>query len=379
METLFFELLQVAIGNRQQLSAIPTKEEWLLLYEIAKKQSLLGIAFSGMEKLPKEQWPERQQILRWTANAAKIKQRNILTSEVCLQLCEEFSTAGFRTCILKGQANHVYYDEHLKNVRTCGDVDIWIVPEDNSCEHPVKKVLTYMYSQDAVKSLCYLHVEMPPVKTVPVEVHLRPSFMNSPVKNHRFQNLYGHGTEKFDECVCLKEIEGQICLPALKTEYDMIFQMNHIYRHLIDEGVGLRQVLDYYMLLKEWHQIKENSTLNIQCEIKRLGMNRFSGALMYVLQEVFAMPTAWLICEASEKDGRFLLDEIMRAGNFGHYDGRMVKLEMKKGQTSYQVRKAWRRFCRNLRFFASYPEEVFWEPFARIGHLWWRKYKWWNL
>ena len=69
------------------------------------------------------------------------------------------------------------------------------------------------------------------------------------------------------------------------------------------------------------------------------------------------------------------MEEIMAAGNFGHYDERMKTLAVKKGKLSYQLQKALRRFKRNLRFLTSYPGEVICEPIARVEHFLWRKYR----
>ena len=379
MEKLFFELLQVAIGNLQSLSAVPSKEEWLFLFQAAKKQSLVGIAFYGVQKLPIEQRPERSIILQWFAIASQIQERNARVTEVCQTLCHQFSNDNFNVCILKGQANHRYYGEELGLLRTCGDIDAWIAPRDSSCKHPVKMVLDYCFKRNLVESLCYLHVEYPQVKSVPVEIHLRPSFMNHPIRNRRFQEFFGHGSEKFAKYVCVQKIDKENALPVMQVDYDVIFQLNHIYRHLIDEGVGLRQVLDYYMLLKTLKKEGKVSKEELILQIGTLGMTRFAKALMFVLKEVFAIPSEYLICDVSEKDGRFLLDEILKSGNFGKYDTRLVRLNVQKGKTSYQIQRAWRRFVRNLNFFTSYPEEVIWEPFARIEHLWWRKFQLWRF
>ena len=106
-------------------------------------------------------------------------------------------------------------------------------------------------------------------------------------------------------------------------------------------------------------------------------MKRFAGALMYVLREVLTMPEEYLLCAPSGKDGRLLLNEIMLAGNFGQSDPRMNSLNYTNG-LKRQLNQAWRRFKRNMRFATSYPEEVTWEPFARIWHFAWKKGRLWR-
>ena len=105
--------------------------------------------------------------------------------------------------------------------------------------------------------------------------------------------------------------------------------------------------------------------------VEWLGMKRFAGALMYVLHEVLAMPEEYMLCAASEKDGQFLLNEIMLAGNFGHGDPRMGVLNT-ENVTRRRLSQAGRRFKRNMRFLTSYPCEVIFEPYARLWHFAWK-------
>ena len=379
----FYTILQSAIGKTVQLSHPLSEKEWNEIFGLAKKQALVGIMFEGVKRLPQEQWPPRNVVLQWAMMVESIKHRNRQTTDVCLRLTEALGKDGFETCILKGQANHVYYDglnsEHsLGQLRICGDVDAWIWPKKPT-KHPVKSIIDFCQEKHILVSLCHLHAEVKPIDGVPIEIHFRPSFLNAPWRDRAFQKIFRKA--QFVKA----NIDGCGEIQKMRVDYDLIFQLNHIYRHLLDEGVGLRQVLDFYVLLKDYHRQAAASQGNVLMskaelmqKIRACGMSRFASALMYVLQEIFAMKEEYLICPASKKHGKFLLSEMMLAGNFGHYDERMVQLEVKKGKLSYQLRKAQRRFKRNLRFLTSYPEEVICEPMARVAHWIWRKYRLWR-
>lgn len=373
----FCSLLQIATGKQKHLSHALSDEEWEQMYKLAKKQALLGIVFEGVKRLPQEQWPKGDIVLNWTIATEGIKRRNMRTTDVCLRLTKELAKESFDVCILKGQANHVYYDrlsaeQSLGMLRVCGDVDAWIWLKGKA-GHPVRTIIDYCKQKKILVSLCHLHAEVKPVDGVPVEIHFRPSFLNVPWRNKYFQKLFQ--TAKFENV----EIDKCGLVQKLRIDYDLIFQMNHIYRHLLDEGVGMRQVLDFYVLLKEYNKERSEqpelmNRMELMTHIRNCGMKRFAFALMFVLQDMFGMSNDQLLCAASEKHGTFLLNEMMAAGNFGHYDERMKALEVKKGKLSYQLLKAQRRFKRNLRFLMSYPEEVICEPFARIYHFAWRKF-----
>ena len=249
--------------------------------------------------------------------------------------------------------------------RSCGDVDVWVVPKGRA-KHPVRRVLEYVEGNYIMDGLCWLHCSFTVKNGVPVEIHFRPSFMNDPYRNMRFLKHFAD----IEEVSSNEKING-VEIPVMKIDEDVIYQMNHIYRHLIDEGVGLRQVIDYYWLLLAWNKGHKRSKDEITKIVFNLGMKRFSGALMYVLREICGMQEDLLLCPVSEKDGQFLLSEIVLAGNFGHSDPRMDALASQSGLRR-QLSQARRRYKRNLRFLTSYSEEVIWEPFARMYHFAWK-------
>ena len=150
-------------------------------------------------------------------------------------------------------------------------------------------------------------------------------------------------------------------IPTPTLAFNRVYILVHIYRHLFHEGIGLRQLLDYYFVL---HQgFTEEERTETMRTLRSLRMQRFTAAVMWVLQEVFAMDDRYLLTDPNEEEGRFLLSEIMLAGNFGHYDVRIKR--------SAKVTE-WGLFCRrvgrNLRFLRSYPSEVLWSPFFKLWH-----------
>lgn len=373
---LFFQLLQVAIGKRDKLDVAPREGEWAQLLAMAKKQSLAGICFTGVEKLPQEQSPGEDLIMEWMGEAVKAQRWNKKLNETCKKLVDDFGGQGFTTCVLKGQSNQVYYPLALGSRRTAGDVDIWLFPKDSQ-KSPVKQTMELLEREERIVSLAYLHAELKQVDTVAVEAHFRPTFLNEPIHNHRLQKWY---RENKSDCIMSCQIADDITIPMLKPAYNIIFQLVHIYRHLLDEGIGLRQLLDYYFLLTGTvKSLTATDKKIISDKLSFFGLKRIAGAVMYVLQRVFIMDNSFMIAPANEKYGKQLLDEIMIAGNFGHYDPRLKDIGAASHETSYQVRHAMRRFTRNFRFLTDYPSEVIWEPCARVIHFYWRKFRLWKV
>lgn len=369
----FFELLQLSLGTRDCLSRVPSALEWEGLFTEADKQALIGIIISGLERLPEPQKPPKELLLTWIGITIQIEQQNKLTTPVCKRICQQLEKAGFTPCILKGQSNYRYYPPELRNKRSCGDVDVWVRPCHDS-RHPIRSVIEYVQRTFNMNGLCWLHTSHEDENGVPIEMHLRASFMSEPCKNRRFQKHFANVAT----CRDVVTFDG-VELPVMKVDEDVIYQMNHIYRHLIDEGVGLRQVVDYFWLLKAWNEQHERSKEETMKIVSWLGMKKFAGALMFVLREVCGMQESLLLCPASVKDGQFLMNEILMSGNFGHSDPRMGTIASKGGYLQKRANQAYRRFKRNIRFLTSYPGEVIWEPIVRVEHFVWKTLKLWRF
>ena len=350
---LFFELLQVAIGQREALSRNPSNEEWEWLYEQAKKQSLVGVALKALDQLPAELMPPKRVKLNWYLKAEKIAQRNAAMNQTSVRLVAALQKSGRRSCILKGQGNALMYPH--PEMRIPGDIDIWIDADADDIIRLARKKLP------GTKA-CYHHVDCGKVEGVEVEMHYRPSFMNSLVHDRRMQRWFLEQRDgQMQHWVELPGGVGEIVVPTVA--FNRIFQMAHISNHVIHEGIGLRQLLDYYYLLKQGFTEQERQ--RDEQLLRKFGLRKVAGAVMYVMQQVFAMPTEMMIVEADERRGRFLLDEIMLAGNFGHYDERV-----EHGGGAWQ--KNMQRLRRDMRLLGYFPSECLWEPVFRWYHYFWR-------
>ena len=677
----FFELLQIAIGNRSQLSRTPTAEEWREICALAKKQAMVGIAFCGVEQLPVEQRPPRKLWMQWYTAAERIKGLNAEMDRKVFKVARMFRREGFQGVVLKGQGmaqlykverstvngqrttdgphpnplqgerglglpdegfdltqkaqnncqgqgqqttvngqrtdhpdetllmDHELHGLHensgasatishtestestenfcqradakgasvattrtlvlqrsagnspnsnldtntqithtqacagqdsqrlndnvndnqgtgkfsilnsqfsIKEYRTPGDIDIWLHGERD-------EILEYVRWHVPDCKPVYHHVDFPVVDDVSIEVHFTPTWMNSPIRNRRLQRFFksmvnsqqstdglfnqrdkhtnldasthtqacaGHPgcsqishteftedtefscnaenicqradakgasvattrtlvlqrsagnspntnsqnlhdaspvrlpDEGFDLTqkaqntqnisvnanidtnldsnsqnahtqACAGRPDGTVdrrpltvdncsstvdsnslpvdtCLdskqatfPVPNAAFNRVYILVHIYRHLFAEGIGLRQLLDYYFVLQQgFTESEREETLRV---LRSLGMMRFTRAVMWMLQEVFGMPDCYLLTSPDAKEGRFLLDEIMLAGNFGKYDERMQRAA---GEGTF--RWGLRKVLRNFRFVRSYPSEVLWSPIFKVWHLFWR-------
>ena len=438
-QKIFFDFLRFCIGSAKEIPGSLKEVDWKELYAIAKKQCLVGVLFDGIKKLPAEHVEmEKELLLRWMAESQMLEKANVRLNDAAIQVSEWFRKKGFRTCILKGQGNALMYPNPYS--RTPGDIDIWVEGED-------KRVISFVRSISPHEKACYHHIEFPSYKGVEVEVHYRPSFLLCFWHNRKLQKYYERvKEEQFSHRVMLGE-QWEIAIPTV--EFNLIFQLTHIYAHLMNEGIGLRQLLDYYYVLCDFYKVYQNfskthpSSLTlkggstafpkplspqgtgdvtapprrseplrskvggpskvspdcagwdrlsiegdnsagsttavtssastaldvVQEELKELGLWKFAGGIMYIMQEVFGMPASRLIVPPNEKYGRFVLNEVLEAGNFGKHDARN---RFGRSQLGHNLQRVYR----DIRLVRYFPAEALCEPLFRVWHFFWRlKYK----
>lgn len=351
MEPLF-ELLQIATGARTGFEEPPSsEEEWNTLFKAASEHSLVGVTFPVVDDLRDSLGIPAEVYMSWWVAAKMIREANLKQLDVCARLSDRFLEFGFRSCVIKGQAAGARYPDPL--LRQCGDIDLWLEGER-------REVIGFLRERSKVRKIVYHHCDARLVRDVEVEVHFTPSWMNSFRANRRLQRWFSSVAE---EQFTHRGYGLGFCVPTLR--FDGVFMLLHILRHFLEEGVGLRQLLDYHYVLVH---LDDTDRRYVAGTLKELGLMRFAAEVMYVLSEVFATPESALLCPPDARGGSSLLRNILRSGNFGTSDGRNGH---KEGEGL--VAHGFRKVRRNLSLLPHCPSEVLAMPFFMLWQYFWRR------
>lgn len=335
--TAIFAFLKYCLGSKENMSRVITGMDWQELYSFASKQALLGLCFDGIERLGKE-YPEelkqnpigRELLMTWMGKAQQIRRQNM-------------------------KVNALMYPNPYS--RTPGDIDVWI---DASRERIMEYAQKKFELGDDIR-LQHLETSL---DGVPVELHFFPCSMNNPIYHARLQKWFRRNADlQCSHIVRLPDGAGDIAIPT--SSFNVVYQLTHLYHHFFDEGIGMRQIIDYYYVVNNDELLAIKDTL--QKELKHLGLWKFAGAVMYVLHEALGLSWEKMIAPMDEKRGKLLLAEILNGGNFG-------KHFTKYGHFTQQgmAKKYFLKIWRNMHFVRYYPAEALSEPIFRTWHFFWR-------
>lgn len=331
--------------------------EWLELFDFAVKQSMLGIFYSGVERLPADLRPPMELVFRWSFETERIRGLGKKMSEISSELTRLFAEQGRRSVILKGCANGVLYPD--PELRQSSDVDIWI---DGSREETLE-LIKKLGLQDGMTVGEHDAQLAPKHFLVPVEIHFKACSGNrNPFSNRRLQKFLEGELVHVPSCeTTLKE--GRFNVPSKK--FAMAMQLSHIQRHFLTLGIGLRQLVDYFFLLKSSTKVERSEFGN---HLADLGLKHTAGALMWALHEMLGLEPEYFVCPPDERRGRALLDEAFASGDFErHFDrrGRSVfvwwlrnKVRLLKMLSFDFVEVAWQLFFMVVGFVFYIPKRL---------------------
>jgi len=383
---LFFELLQVVLGNRERLCLVPTAAEWTQIYAESERQAVTGILLYGIDRLPVEQRPPQALLLQWIGVGQMIEQRNRVMDERCVELLGRIREVGLRGTILKGQGIARLYnlDDNLNDnlngnlnldkkgslgkLRQPGDIDVYV--SDGR-----EKAIAYAKSlgqKDIDWDYKHLHLQI--WSDTEVEMHYHVEVLLNLWKNRKLQKWFAkhreamfcnlndnHNLDLNSNTNRTNDTNGFV---TPTVEFNVFYILLHIYRHFLYEGVGLRQIIDYYMVLRTVHTFELPVQEYIEA-VREFGMVKFAKGLMWVIHEALGMPREWMLWEPDEKEGKYILKQVMAGGNFGHHDKRLSHSGGKLGAVKAIL-------THNLHLLTHYPADVIWAPVWIVWHRLWK-------
>lgn len=350
-----FGLLRLALGTSQGVSFALSKQEWVSLYEQASRQLLLGLFYNAICKLSSEQRPPISLAFQWASEAETIRGQNALLNGVAARLTERFDSVNRKSAVLKGPANARLYPDAF--ARQCGDIDIWVEggrekvvdlllqlgllePEKKQKGMSREAVIAEEKKKFSQMSPHHVHLQEK-MDGVSVEVHFRPSSGNlNPFSNGRMQKFLEKEIGKTERVA-----EG-FNVPSIR--FALVMQLSHIQRHFVASGIGLKQVVDYAVLLQR--STAEDRSF-VSANLKRFGLHRTAAALMWIFENLLGLNRECLLCAPDKRRAELLLAEIFRGGAFGHY--------IPKVSTSF-VRRFMHNWFHPLRHFTFDPAESLW-------------------
>lgn len=351
--SLFQELILISLGKRDGFSRRLTDKDWTSIYMEAQRQSLAGVLLTGVERVIASGENKPKFLIQWIAQTLTLENRNRQLDARCKDITDIFNGIGLRSCVLKGQGVAMLYPNPLR--RQSGDIDLWVEGNRGNIYKTLK-------ARWKVGETVIHHADVEIFKDTPTEIHFIPSFTYSPFLYRKYKKFFKRCADRQ-----FANYDKTVGFAYPTPEFNAVYSLMHIFHHVLHEGIGLRQLLDYYYILKS---LDKEQRLQVFEDMRHLGLAKFVEVVMFVEQRMFGLESEFWLCQPNERLGKRLLAEIELAGNFGKYDERNQQVNRKNRMHVYlhNVR-------RNFVFFEFAPSEVLWAPIWKPCHFVWRKLK----
>lgn len=333
--------IQYAVDETKPRPANLNERDWQDFFQFCYRHGIAGLVFAGLERANRR--IPQQVFFKWFPVVESIKRQNTIVNKRLIAVLKWFEeTRGYKSVILKGQANGLMYPS--PELRSPGDIDIWV-----DCEKA--NLIKLVSSQCPGAEYSIHHIKMPVFKDVSVEVHYRPIYLINWFIDRRLQK-YVSRIEK-------KQFENRVCLDgasigSLTNDFNVVYQLLHMYAHFFSTRNNFKQFVDYYYLLKQGltdEQKKEAAAL-----MKELKVLKYGRGMMWIMKEVLGLDESLLVVEPDDKVGKAILQESMHYGTF----------------STNKLKYVIERFAANSRLTLMFPGQVLISPLFLVWHQWWK-------
>ena len=317
--------------------------DWKVIIDIAKKQTVSGLLFDGIDSLCRSDVPLQMPLdvkLGLIGHVHAIERQNTFINVKITGLMLEYAKIGVEPILMKGQSvgSRYPYPSH----RQSGDVDLffinneqllkandWAKRNGNNLDGFYQKHLSFQWKGIVIEN----HNQLSPFSKKSYR-----AFFNKIVQ------------QEIDDCKVLPICRiGNCAVRELPTTLYAFFLLVHMSYHILEDGLGLRQVCDWIVFLKEHHSQIDKSKFAIWME--HLGLTRLANAFGGICVEYLGLPKSYIpfSLQRSYTYEKLLLEEIMCGGNFGcnyyQYKGKVPKFEDMWHTLWIKVRRYARIYC----------------------------------
>lgn len=323
-------------GTQIQLSS----QEWTAIYQMARKQTVHGILFDAIPLLSAEGRPPKNVVLQGVLETDRLERENQKQIQELTRLRAFFQEKGVPFRLQKGQsiAQHYVHGNH----RVCGDFDLWFGNGKNvEIANQLIEALGIMVQRGNHEDAIYEW------EGIDVEHHSDLIELSSPLLKKKLrqweQEVYAQS--------------GDDLLPVA----NLLLQITHILKHLLTEGIGLRQMCDFAVSL----QALDYDAEELKRKCKAYGIYKWTQLLLAFVHEKLGLPADKLPF-AAKGDADYLLNEIWETGNFGHEDQRFgYRPTGKWASKLFTLKMFWQK---QRMFFTYAPSESTWKLLLLVGN-----------
>lgn len=285
---ILLALVQEAMGWANEHNWSEERLVWGDIFRLAQRQGVLAIVWSAISKLANEgkltpeQMPDKALKLQWALSAEKIKNRYNKQRQLAEKLADAFAEEGIDTYVLKGLAISGYYP--IPEYRECGDLDCYLSTTKANGEFVCRyddgnEIAAKIGAKVDIGFYKHSHINY---KGLMVENHafctaIRGSRDRKALERH-LQHLLA--TKPSDP------IEGTHLLRPC-ADFNALFLTAHSFGHFLTEGIKLRHILDWALLLNA-----EQNNINWRSFYKwcdKMHYTKFVDALTAISTEYFGL------------------------------------------------------------------------------------------
>lgn len=304
-----FLLLKSALWKNEQSAKAMTDVDWKELYNLAKEQCLVGVMADSLGYISDEQGCGEEK-LKWLAYLITLERKNQRMNALIGKLFNLFTTHGLSPVLLKGQAFAANYPYPLH--RQCGDIDVYFKHRED-CEEAVAwaSKVDKVAAEDSDNKRERKHFTFSLEHEV-VELHYYMCLFDDKRLQQRLQAIIDDEFEK-NPPFCV-EIGGEQ-IEAVPSTLSVLHQLLHISRHLLEAGIGLRQVCDLALFLDRHYEEVNKERLNGY--LRDLELEKVAKSLGYIMIHNLGLAAEKVPFEIDGSYADFILKEIFEGGNFG--------------------------------------------------------------